>query len=315
MSNGPVADLIYQGGPFMWPILILLVLTPLWSMLLAVLGIARFRVPAFLWWCPALLACLIGALGTVIGQHQAIQAIAFASPETQGALAAAGHSTALTTRVAGNFVGSAILFGTVLCAALAAVARPGEMPRNSIGSAIGAGFLAGFGGIVLTLAAWFSDAGVAGLAIGGTFITLVAFSLMVGGARTSPIDEDANRVAELRLVMVGGLVGAVVLGGYGIVDYGASLAHEAIAHASAETKLSLHSMGESLSGGGWVVMGLGLAVALVASSVSVRASSGRMLDGRAVGSVVLTLMGIVIWLGLLATFSSRAVGYKEMMVL
>ena len=119
MSNGPVADLIYQGGPFMWPILILLVLTPLWSMLLAVLGIARFRVPAFLWWCPALLACLIGALGTVIGQHQAIQAIAFASPETQGALAAAGHSTALTTRVAGNFVGSAILFGTVLCAALA----------------------------------------------------------------------------------------------------------------------------------------------------------------------------------------------------
>lgn len=308
-----ITDMIHRGGPFMWPILLLLGLTPLWTIVLAGLGVARFRVPAFLWWSPALLVSIIGALGTVIGQHQAIEAVAHASAETQGTLAAAGHSVALVTRVAGNFAGSAILFGTVLCAALAAVARPGEVPRNSIGSAVGAGFLAGCGGLVLAVVAWVADAGVAGMVIGLTFASLVAFSLLVGGVRTSPIEEDANRVAELRLVMVGGLVGAVVLGGYGIVDHGASVAHEAIAHASAETMLTLQAMGASISGGGWVVMGLGLAITLVASSISVRASSGRMLDGRAVISVVMTLFGIVVWLGLLATFSSRAVGYKQMM--
>ena len=304
-----LSDFMQKGGPFMWPIAGLLFLAVPWTLVLAVMGFVRKRTPAFLWWAPALLAVLAGALGAVQGQHQAIEAISFASVEVQGVLAAAGHSVSLVTRVAGNGAGMLMLFGAACCAAVVAVARPGEESRRTVGPAIGAGAITALGGIALVGTAVFTQAGPIGVALGALLTVLGGVAVTAGGFRTPGGEADARRIGELRLVISGALIGAAVLGGLTIVDQGAVETHAAIAHTSAELKMTLMAAGLTMSHGGWIVTGVGAVITLVASILMTRASAGRLLDGRSIGSVALALLGVASWLALVVTFSTRAADY------
>lgn len=309
---GSVTSYMAEGGVWMYVILGSVVLALLWSMALSVAGMMRLRVPSLFYWGPAVFVICVGGLGAVYGQHLALGAVAHASEEMQGTLAAAGHGMALIPRMAGHFGGMTILTWAALCAGLAAAVRPGEAPRGSWGSALGAGALLGMGGVILAVVAWLVDAGAMGVALALQLALVGSLGAFLAGARTSMVPEDADRLGELRLTVVGCLFGAVVCGGYGIVDQGTVQAHQAIAMASAETRLTLQAMGESVSGGGWWMMGLGLPLVAMSMSLMVRPSTGRLLDGRGTFSMVATTLGWLTWLLLLAVFSWRAVGYQDL---
>lgn len=309
---GSLTSYMADGGPWMYVILGSVVLSILWSMALSVAGMMRMRVPSLLYWGPAVFVICVGALGSVYGQHLALQAMAHASEEMKGTLMAAGHGMALISRIGGHFGGMIILVWAALCAGLAAAVRPGEAPRGSWGSAIGAGAMLGMGGVVLAIVAWLVDAGFMGVVLALQLALVGSLGAFLAGARTSQVPDDADRVGELRLTVVGALFGAVVCGAYGIVDQGTSEAHQAIAMAAPESRLTLMAMGESLSGGGWWMMGLGLPLVAMSMSFMVRPSTGRLLDGRGTFSMVATTLGWLTWLLLLAVFSWRAVGYQDL---
>ncbi len=305
------AEMMNEGGPLMLVIVGTAAITVLWTMFLSVLGMFRFRVPALLYWGPPVFVAVVGAFGSLWGQYQAMEAMAYADGDMQGTLMAAGHGVALVTRVAGHTIGGHLLIWAALCAAMAAVVRPGEAPKNSIGSALGGAALLGLGGAVLVPVAWFLGAGVLGMGFALSICLVGGFVALVGGMRTSLVSEDADRVAELRLTIAGSLVGAVVLCAYGIVDSGTSEVHRAISMASPSSVESLKAAGAELSGSGWWMMGLGLPLVLMAMSFTVRGSSGRLIDNRSMMSAVATALGWATWFLLLAAFSWQAVSYQS----
>ena len=307
----PFSNAMADGGPVMLLIMGSMVLSVLWSMVLALAGMFRLRVPALLYWGPAVFIICLGALGSLWGQHQALQAMANVEPNMQGPLMAAGHAASLLSRMAGHYAGMVCFFTVALCAAFAAVVRPGEAAKMSWGSALGSGTLLGLGGFVLAFVSWMVDAGPMGFLLALSISFIGGFTAFIGGLRTSMVTEDADRMGELRLTVAGSLVGAVVCGGYGIVDQGSVDTYNAISMASPESMQVLMAAGDSLSGGGWWLMGLGLPLMAMALSFMVRPSTGRLMDSRGSFSVMATTAGWVCWFLLLAAFSWRAVGYLE----
>lgn len=103
----------------MWGVLLLGMMGLCAAPLLAVLRLAKLRLPAAVWWISALMAMFPGFVGSAIGLQRALEAISFVDPGSQGIIAHAGTAEGLVPAMAGlALAGLALVFAALLAGAL-----------------------------------------------------------------------------------------------------------------------------------------------------------------------------------------------------
>ena len=194
-------DMFRDGGPFMYPILMGALLTPVLLLASGVLSALRIRVPAAFYLLLGSSTLPLGAFGTIMGFRLLEQALLHASAEMYAQLAAMGLQVGLYTLLFGAFVTTVTL--ACMAAALGLGTALGTKDRmlTPLHAAAGPVLLAGLGFLVV------------GSIPGGLTALVGSIAIAAVGMFSSTDDEELARLASARAT-VGTLVVAsfVVLG-------------------------------------------------------------------------------------------------------
>ena len=240
-------DVFRNGGPLMYPLLLVFILGLSNPVIAAIPSLLRWRVPAPAWLlAPVALLC-VGFTGTIWGFNQALQAVAMASEETKTSMAAAGYAVGSITSTTGWLGGGALLCLTALLGGLSNLRIEGEVRWTAIP--------AGIGLVVVVLA---SGACLIGAAITGSPASaLTAISAAVAGIGVTAIGlrapaevdygeaipADTGRNAGARaLAAFAGVLGVIAVS-RAATGFGEMSVFMAAASASLETKDAILTRG------------------------------------------------------------------------
>ncbi len=242
-----LVDVMHKGGPFMWLLLLLLVVAPVPLVVGATVTALRKWVPSVTWWIVPGLAVIAGAVGRIQGQVMAGEAVAHASVETKSVLLHAGLGVAAYTEWAGwAFAFGCLLLGALVAGpCLAAGAGKGARLRLGLSAAV---FLVALGGAALVvLVGWL---GFVEHGEGGTWLWLLPLVVLSGGVamalaslREGTTVEDLQRGAAGRAGLAAMVLGALVALWVASVLHAGINLHEGIAHAAPEMRSSLVAHG------------------------------------------------------------------------
>ncbi len=124
-----VTETFNRGGPFMFGVALVLLLSLGAAIALAIVAAFRLRVPAAIWLMPPALCALIGLLGTYLGQVQVSKALGAASVEYKDALLFSGLSIGQYTAVSGWLGAATGLLAVACCVGLGQVIGAGKGAR------------------------------------------------------------------------------------------------------------------------------------------------------------------------------------------
>lgn len=292
-----LVELMHKGGPFMWLLLLVFVAAPTLTLLGAVLLALRRWVPAVLFWLAPLGLVLFGAIGRIQGQVMAGEAVAHASMETKSVMLHAGLGVAAHTELSGwGMAALALLLSAPLVGiGLAVGAGPGARWRPT--AAVMAALAGLVGAVVAVAVAFVQPSGGSP----GAEITLLPAFLLVGGfalglsaLRDNDDPVHAPRLASGRVavaaMVLAGLLCLVVAGSL----HGFTVLHEAMAHASAESRRTLMFMGIVGSRAWWLPGASGLLMAVVAGAITSVGGIRHCLGTRYLTSGGLVALGVVL---------------------
>ncbi len=243
---------MHKGGVFMYPILLLVIVTPLATLILAVVSALRVRIPALLWLLGPLILVLMGVAGRLQGQMMAEQAVRLASEEYRATMCFSGLSVAAFTEVTALLCAGYLLPLVALAVAIAHCISRGAVRRpTSISGILGLGI-----GLVATL-----SCGVVIVAtevvrvVPPALFLAVPVALLAGmlasglvglSAEGKPKGADTYGVRALLAVI--SLLALASLCAAGML-WGQITIWEAMARASAETRATIAAHGMSITTG------------------------------------------------------------------
>ncbi len=268
---GAMVDVMHKGGPFMWLLLLLALSAPLPLVAgLVLLALRRFS-PALLFWAAPLGLVLGGVLGRLQGHIMVREAVAFASPETQSQLLHAGIGVAAYTEWAGWGLAAALLSLSAalagMCLALGAGPRPRWTPLAALFAAA-SGVLGLVGVVALTLLLARDGSAMGGATWAALLLVLLgAAGLLLAHLRASEDPGERSRLAAGRLLVLSLAVGGLLFAAMGGWLAGASELHEALAHASASTRMELLQALGRRTGQTWLTLCLTGAAPLLAGGL------------------------------------------------
>ena len=242
-----LVDLMHKGGPFMWLLLLVFISAFVPVVLGAVmLGLRRW-VPSALFWLAPLGLILFGAVGRIQGQIMASEAVMHASMEVKSTLLHAGLGVAAYTELSGYGMAAMVLalsapvVGVCLMAGAGPEARWRPLPAVA---GVGAGFIAAIAAAAVAMVQPWKVHGAGGeLLLLPGLLVIGGLALGLSALRGSDHEADAGRLAAGRLsvgaLVLGSVLCAVAAGSL----HGYTVLHEAMAHASAETRMSLMALG------------------------------------------------------------------------
>ena len=252
---GLLVDMMHKGGPFMWLLLLLLMAAPIPLLVGAVLLAIRRWAPSVLFWIVPLGLVLFGAVGRIQGQIMASEAVLHASTETKSVLLHAGLGVAAYTEISGWGLASVTLSFSALMVALGLLIGAGSGARWRAGSAL-LGLLAALAAAPLAVVVGVIMPRISGptgpeLVVLPLLFVLGALALGISALRDNPEPDHAARLANgraqvalLALASVLCMVAAGTLHGFATL-------HEAMAHASPESRQTLVVVGVGLMRSWW----------------------------------------------------------------
>lgn len=233
-------DILYKGGPFMWPLLLFTLVALVVGLLLArEIGQGKTRLLP-VWAGVVMMVPLMGLAGSWQGLGMAAEAVAHTSAETQNTLAMAGYSTAMVTILAGL-----TLVHLLVCVMLVPLALASRGPAPSPAQRLVGGALVAIGLIAAVLATqgYIRPSIGTGLLLVGCVALGVAVAVAAGPSRGPP-----SRPQEPGRVLLAALgVMPAVLGLLAGQLYGRMLVAEAEAFASIDSMLTLMTYGWEVS--------------------------------------------------------------------
>ncbi len=288
---------MHKGGPFMWPLLLLLPVGLVVPLGLGFFSLRGKRVPAVLWVLVPGMALLIGLLGTAQGLDQASKAVEHASVSVQATLAHAGMSIALVTQLAGAGLAAVLLVVAGWVAGLSGLRRGegAEASWLSAGVVAGVVILGGLGCLGLSMVTRSGSGFVmfVGAMLFPCGLYLVPAALFKGGSEANQARLTENRLAASLCLLFS--VGAA---GIAVISRARIMVHEAHAFASAEAKMIFLASSQGLDDLGGMVLWASLAVVAVAALAAMVPVIGGLGNRRAAISLAGVLLGVVCWGGL-----------------
>ncbi|HHO52141.1 MAG TPA: AgmX/PglI C-terminal domain-containing protein [Deltaproteobacteria bacterium] len=277
-----------EGGPWMYPLLLLGLGLPVVWIAMALASLFRIRVPAVIWIGAGLVPLLVGMFGTVMGTRIVLSALEHASPEIQAPMAANGLSSALYTVSFSALLTSVAYTGMALTQGLATLATSGGTedaptswtPLHAAGAAL---VLFASGLSIIQGVLW---VGLVGLGIAIALATVAV--RLPSGERAAKAAADRVLVATLGLLAVAGATVTSML-------TQAIMYYNTRAQASIEVQdLVTASVAEGLEalqlGGALVATAVGLAGLLAAIAAIRHLLSLRTIAGAGISVVLLSLM-------------------------
>jgi len=296
---GLIVDAMHKGGPFMWPILLIAIVGLPVPFVLAGLAGTGKRVPAVVWWVLPMFALLLGGLGTGQGLMMTLEAVSYASNETKSPLAHAGYSTSLFTLIGGSIVAAnQLLLSAFLGGASYLVAGGGESARSSRKVPLLIGAVALVSGVAL-VGLSMSEQASALTKMTAVYALIGGLSIAVASVRRGGHDASDRALADGRFTVAACALGAVVAAALSAWITGEILIHEAMAHASNETRALLVSVGSRMRASGTAVGAGGIIVTALLGAISVLPVVGKMRNAWSLVNVGLSVLGALVVGGVL----------------
>jgi hypothetical protein len=299
---GLIVDMMHKGGPFMWLLLLLLLAAPIPLVVGAVLLAIRRWAPSVLFWMVPMGLVLFGAVGRIQGQIMASEAVAYASPETKSTMLHAGLAVASYTEFSGWGLAAVTLSLSALLVALGLLIGAGAGARWRAASAV-LGFLAALAAAPLVVVVGmvmprFSGAAGPELLVLPLLFVLGALAVGIGALRDNADPAHAARLAngrvQVALLVLGSVVCMVASGSL----HGFATLHEAMAHASAESRQTLMVVGIGMMRAWWPPALAGLIFVALAGAIT---SLGGIKHWFRLRHLI---SGAVLGLGLLVTLAA-----------
>lgn len=295
-------ELIHQGGPGMYLLIGLTIIGLPLSMVLGVLSIVKWRVPAFTYVGLPLLVLSLGAGLTVQGMLYANEALVFASLDTLSTLAHAGFSTSLVSLGGGALAAGALLTLGAMAGALGNLAGVGRDARLDLLPSLASGGLLLMGGLALLGWSLLSSATGIGVGIGMIMLSPV---LLLAALRRSEDDAVQSRLAEGRASVALCVIGAIACVALWSTVEGLIILHSALGYSSSEGRAAVFAMGGALHATTLQIGIVGVLTASLSGLLSWTTVMRSLTARRTLVSLGLTALGLLLFTGILAMLSMQ----------
>lgn len=289
-----IAEAFRTGGIWMYLILLLTVLSGLWTVIQTVVNALGVRLPAVGWWVGLFLIAVVGALGLGSSLSEALAALPAASPENRQALAARGASLALNIAAFAAIV-SAVLGGLVaLGAGISNVVGSGDGAEYAWGTPVGVAAAA----LVGALAVGAATVMMTSVGAGGFFISCSLFFGGIGSAIAAvpAVDADAPaRLASGRLTAAGATLYSVVFGVLAVATLGFIEVFNALEHATPGNRERMLWEGVGMvTDGATVLGGIGLVAGATITALLVSTATSQLGDRIVIRDGILCAAGLFV---------------------